>query len=100
MIPRGWLNYQAPEILKVLSPYEACDKYYTFQSDIYAFGCVWCVCVVCVCVDGCVGGSGWVVVLGVLMCGCVGVLGCDCICYLTFILCSTISYTEFFGMSC
>ena len=38
MVPRGWLNYQAPEILKVLSPFETCDKHYTFQSDIYAFG--------------------------------------------------------------
>lgn len=41
MVPRGWLNYQAPEILKVLSPFETCDKHYTFQSDIYAFGILW-----------------------------------------------------------
>ena len=43
VVPRGWLNYVAPEILQVLSPVpsnsECMDCYpYTFQSDIYAFG--------------------------------------------------------------
>uniref|UniRef100_A0A6G3MJ90 Kinase suppressor of Ras 1 (Trinotate prediction) n=1 Tax=Henneguya salminicola TaxID=69463 RepID=A0A6G3MJ90_HENSL len=43
LIPTDWLNYQAPEILKFLSPLkhglEA--RLYTIKTDIYAFGIVY-----------------------------------------------------------
>ena len=40
MIPKGWLCYQAPEIIHLLSAYDPGREVlcYTKESDIYAFG--------------------------------------------------------------
>ncbi|KAF1744370.1 hypothetical protein MXB_2284 [Myxobolus squamalis] len=43
VIPKDWLNYQAPEILKFLSPskHGLEVRRYNFQTDIFAFGIVY-----------------------------------------------------------
>ncbi|XP_066932189.1 kinase suppressor of Ras 1-like isoform X6 [Clytia hemisphaerica] len=43
MLPKGWLCYQAPEIIRHLSAHDpGCEVlYYTRESDIYAFGTIW-----------------------------------------------------------
>lgn len=39
VVPRGWLSYQAPEILRKLDPRnERTLLHHTPQTDVYAFG--------------------------------------------------------------
>lgn len=44
-IPRGWLSYLAPEIMRKLNAHQDYElnntQYFTFSSDIYAFGTIW-----------------------------------------------------------
>lgn len=43
IIPRGWLCYQAPEIIRVLDPRHPGAEVpkYTNKTDVYSFGTVW-----------------------------------------------------------
>ncbi|XP_047141650.1 kinase suppressor of Ras 1 isoform X1 [Hydra vulgaris] len=43
LIPQRWLCYQAPEIIRLLNPFDpGCEvAYYTKETDVYAFGVVW-----------------------------------------------------------
>lgn len=43
-IPRGWLSYLAPELMRKLNPHlgaECNNLNFTFSSDVYAFGTIW-----------------------------------------------------------
>lgn len=43
-IPRGWLSYLAPELMRKLNAHygPACNNLnFTFSSDVYAFGTIW-----------------------------------------------------------
>lgn len=41
-VPKGWLPYLDPEIIRRLSPYETkCNLPFSYESDIYAFGTIW-----------------------------------------------------------
>lgn len=44
-IPKGWLSYLAPEIMRKLNAHQEYEcsnlNYFTFSSDVYAFGTIW-----------------------------------------------------------
>lgn len=42
-LPRGWLYYLAPELVRLLSPYQDApdSECFTYATDVYAFGTVW-----------------------------------------------------------
>ncbi|XP_077422557.1 kinase suppressor of Ras 1-like [Vanacampus margaritifer] len=42
MIPRGWINYLSPEIVRMMSPEVAEDRLpFSKAADVYAFGTIW-----------------------------------------------------------
>lgn len=43
-VPKGWLSYLAPEIMRELNVYsgpDCSDLNFTYSSDVYAFGTIW-----------------------------------------------------------